>query len=311
MLPTMRAIQGFEAIVRCGSVAGAADELGVSPGAVSQQLRKIERELNVRLFEREGRSLTLTSWGRMYYEKVRSAFDELRSAQHALRAARTKQSIVLSALPSLGLWLQRHLLAWRAKHPGVNLRLIGAECEPQMQEESVDFRLCYGADCRRYGRFSELFVDAVVPVCSPEFVQANPVSSAADILGGPLIDIVWDLRHRPPPSWADWAWSVNCKPPDGPSDLAFSLSGAAIGAAVDGAGFVLGQISMIADHVRKGRLMIPLDLRLSMPEPYFLAWERDAMDRPWGAEFRNMLMAVGRQQMDLSSGRLPLVNAAA
>ena len=63
---------------------------------------------------------------------------------------------------------------------------------------------------------------------------------------------------------------------------------------------------MIADHVRKGRLIVPLDLRLALPEPYFLAWERDAMDRPSGAAFRDMLMAAGRQQADLSLGRQPL-----
>jgi len=305
-LPAMRAIQAFEAIARCGSVAGAADELGVSAGAVSQQLRKIERELNLRLFERDGRALTLTSWGRLYYEKVRAAFDELRSAQHALQLARSKPSIVLSALPSLAIWLQRHLLSWRAKHPGVNLRMIGSEREPSLADESIDFRVCYGSDARRYDRFSELFVDAVVPACSPELLRAHPVGDASDILNGPLIDIIWDPRHRAPPSWADWACSAGVTPPRAANDLAYSLSASAIAAAVDGGGFVLGQISMIADHVRKGRLIVPLDHRLSMPEPYFLAWERDAMDRPSGAAFRDMLMAAGRQQADLSLGRLPL-----
>ncbi len=310
-MPAMRAIQAFEAIARCGSVASAAEELGVSPGAVSQQLRKIERQLNVRLFERDGRSLELTSWGRLYYEKVRAAFDGLRSAQRSLRLARSRQSIVLSALPSLALWLQRYLIDWRNRHPGVNVQLTGTESEPQLQDERIDFRICYGADARRYDRFSELFIDSVVPVCSPEFLRRHPVDTAADILRQPLIDVVWDPRHRPPPSWADWAWSVGAQAPKGPADLAFSLSGAAIGAALDGGGFVLGQVSMIADHVRAGRLVVPVDARLSLPEPYFLAWERDALDRPAVADFRNMLVAAGRHQMDLSAGRLPLLPPAA
>ncbi len=76
-LPPMRAIQAFEAIARCGSVAAAADELGVSAGAISQQLRKIEADLEVRLFHREGRTLKLTSWGRRLLSKgsrgIRSA----------------------------------------------------------------------------------------------------------------------------------------------------------------------------------------------------------------------------------------------
>lgn len=305
-LPAMRAIQAFEATARRGSVAAAADELGVSPGAVSQQLRKIEKELGVRVFERDGRSLTLTSWGRVYYERVRTAFDELRQAQHTLRLARSRQSVVISALPSLAIWLQPLLLEWRAEHPAVSVRLVGSEREPSLRDESIDFRLCYGSDARRYDRYSELFVDGVVPACSPEFLRAHPVNSEADILRGPLLDITWDPRHRAPPSWADWAWSVGQDAPAAAGQLAYSLSCAAIDAALDGGGFVLGQISMIAEHVRHGRLVVPIDRRLSMPEPYYLVWERDALDRPSCAEFRRVLIAAGRRQMDLSEGRRPL-----
>lgn len=308
-LPSVRAIQAFEAIVRRGSVTAAADELGVSSGAMSQQLRKIEHELNVKLLKREGRSLTLTSWGRIYYEQVRTAFDELRDAQHRLQVARAKQGIVVSAPPSLAIWLQRPLLEWSAAHPAVSLRLVGSEMEPVLQDESIDFRLCYGADARRYDRASELFRDAVVPACSPEFLRSHPVETAADILACRRIDIVWDTRHRPPPSWADWAWSVGLAPPRNASCLAFSLSGAAIDAAQDGGGFVLGQISIIAEHVRRGRLVVPVDRRLNLPEFYSLAWERDALDRQTCADFRNALIAAGRQQQDLSRGLSPLLPA--
>jgi LysR family glycine cleavage system transcriptional activator len=305
-LPPMRAIQAFEAIARCGSVAAAADELSVSPGAVSQQLRKIEKELGVRLFERGGRTLVLTAWGRVYYEKVRIAFDGLRRAQHMLLAARTRQDIVISALPSLAIWLRRPLLDWGAQHPAHAVRLIGSEREPALQEEFIDFRLCYGSDARRYDRFSELFVDAVVPVCAPEVLRSHPVTVPGDILAAPRIDIIWDPRMRPPPSWSDWAWSTGHRAPVPAAPLAYSLSGAAIDAAVGGGGFVLGQLSMLADHLRHGRLVVPLDSRLGMPEPYFLAWERDALDRPSCLEFRNALVSAGRQQRDLYSGQLPL-----
>lgn len=298
-LPPMRAIQAFEAIVRCGSVAAAAEELGVSSGAVSQQLRKIERELGARLLEREGRSLTLTSWGRIYYEQVRTAFDELRRGQQRLQIARAKQGVVVSAPPSLASWLQEPLLNFSESHPGTSLRLIGSEREPVLQEEGIDFRVCYGADARRYDRFGDLFRDAVVPACSPEFLREHPVRNEADILACPLIEVVWESRHRQPPSWMDWAWACGLAPPRSTSALAFSLAGAAIEAAQSGGGFVLGQISLIGEHVRRGRLVVPIDRRLNLPESYFLAWERDALDRAIRAEFRNLLVAFGRRQQDL------------
>ncbi len=295
-LPPMRAIQAFEAIVRCGSVAAAAEELGVSSGAVSQQLRKIERELDARLLERDGRSLALTSWGRIYYEQVRTAFDELRRGQRRLQVARGKQGVVISAPPSLATWLQKPLLNFSESQPGISLRLIGSEREPVLQEEGIDFRVCYGTDARRYDRFSDLFCDAVVPVCSPEFLREHPVRSEADILACRLIEVVWDSRHRQPPSWKDWAWSCGLAPPHATSPLAFSLAGAAIEAAQDGGGFVLGQLSLIEGYVRRGQLVIPIDRRLKLVEPYFLAWERDALDRRVCADFRNALVAFARTQ---------------
>jgi len=300
----MRAIQAFEAIARCGSVAAAAEELGVSAGAISQQLRKIETDLNVRLFHREGRALKLTSWGRAYYPKVRTAFDQLRRAQQSLTLSRSRRSIVLSALPSLAVWLRRYLLGWRASHSGVSVSLLGTDKESGLQEDSIDFRICYGTDARRYDRFAELFVDAVVPVCSPGLLKQRPVRTEADIMSAPLIDIVWDARHRSAPSWNDWAWSVGLGTQEPRSDLAFSQSDAAVDAALAGGGFVLGQISMIADHVRSGELVVPIDRRLTLPEPYFLAWHRDTLDRPLAAEFRGALIAAGRQQAVVSRNPL-------
>jgi len=308
-LPPMRAIQAFEAIARCGSVAAAADELGVSPGAISQQLHKIEADLNVRLFYREGRALKLTSWGLAYYPRVRAAFDQLRRAQHALNLARTKRSIVLSTLPSLSAWLRRHLMSWHEAHTGVSVTLLGTDRESPLQEDGIDFRLCYGSDARKYDRFAELFVDAVVPVCAPELIRRYSVRTEADILAAPLIEIAWETRHPSAPTWADWAWSAGLGARETHSNLAFSQSDAAIDAAVCGGGFVLGPISMIADHVRQGRLMVPIDRRLTMPEPYFLAWDRDTLDRPLAAGFRNALIAAGRQQSALSSGKDSLAAA--
>jgi len=302
-LPQMRAIQAFEAIARCGSVAAAAEELGVSSGAISQQLRKIEGDLNVRLFHREGRVLKLTSWGHAYYPKVRAAFEELRHAQHALTLARTKRAIVLSTLPSLATWLRGHLLSWHTSHAGVSVRVLGTDRESALQEEGIDFRLCYGVDARKYDRFAELFVDAVVPVCSPEFLRQHPVRTEADIIAAPLIDTAWELRHRPLPTWVDWAWAVGLSARVPPSDLSFSQSDAALDAALVGGGFALGQLSMIADPVRQGQLVVPIDRRLTMPEPYFLAWDRDALDRALAADFRNRIIAAGRQQAALSSAK--------
>jgi LysR family glycine cleavage system transcriptional activator len=308
----MRAVQVFEAVVRCGSVTAAAEELCVSPGAISQQIHNIEKALNVRLFERSGRSLALTSWGRIYYERVRFAFEQLRTAQETLSRARSKPGIVLSALPSLAIrWLRPLLLQWREAHPGASVRLVGTDEETGLRDEQIDFRISYGTDVRQYEHFAELFIDTVVPVCSADFLAKHPVQTAADILAGPLIDIEWDVRHRPAPSWDDWARSAGLPPPEAPADLAFSLSSAAIDAAAGGGGFALGQIAMIVEDVASGRLVIPIDRRLTMPASYFLAWDRAVLDRPFGEDFRAFIIAAARRQAAQSAGRAPVALAPA
>jgi LysR family transcriptional regulator, glycine cleavage system transcriptional activator len=304
IIPTMRAVQAFEAVARCGSVTAAAEELCVSPGAISQQIHNIEEALSASLFERRGRSLTLTSWGRMYYERVRVAFDQLRLAQDTLQLARTKPGIVISALPSLAMrWLRPLIQEWRATHPNATIRVIGTDEEAALQNDHIDFRISYGADARKYDHFAELYVDAVVPVCAPTFLAQHPVHTPDDILMGPLIDIEWDIRHSTAPSWSDWAQSVGEPPTKAAGELTFSLSASGLDAAVDGGGFALAQISMIGDDLASGRLVIPIDRRLSMPEAYFLAWDRAALDRPFGSDFRAFLLAAARRQSALSAAR--------
>ena len=246
-LPPLRSVQAFEAVGRRGSVVSAAEELGVSSGAVSQQIRQLEEALDTRLFERRGRSLALTAWGVLYFERVRIAFEQLRAGQDDIRRARSKAGIVLSGLPSLALrWLSPLLLDWRAANEGVSTRLIGTDDECVFDRDHIDFRLSYGPASRDYDHFVILFTDSVVPVCSPEHLRKWPVTCPEDILSVPRIDIEWDYRYRPPPSWSDFAALVGVAGPTN-ADLAFSLSSAAIDAAINHGGFVLGQIGMVAE----------------------------------------------------------------
>jgi LysR family glycine cleavage system transcriptional activator len=306
----MRAVQAFEAVARCGSVATAARELGVTPGAISQQIHNIEKALGSRLFERRGRTLELTTWGRIYYDRVHVAFDQLRAAQDNLARARSKCGIVLSAVPSLALrWLRPLLLEWRKTHAGAGIHLISTDEDSPLASEQIDFRLSSGADDCRYDHFVELFTDTVVPACSPKFLAQHPVRSLSDVLNGPLLDIEWDVPYPHPPSWADWARSVGLAPPK-TSDLVFSLSSAGIDAAVNGGGFVLGGMAMMEDDLANGRLVIPIDRRLSMPDSYYLAWDPAVLDRPFGKKFRAFVIAAARRQAALSRSRQPASDGA-
>lgn len=295
-LPTLRALQAFDAIGRFGSVAAAARDLGVSPGAISQHIHRLEEEVGVKLFERKGRSLVLTSWGRIYLERVSVGFDRLRSADEVLQRARLKSGIVFSAPPSLTIrWLRPLMRDWQKLSSGMSVRLIGEDDEPDLDEAQVDFRISYGTARHRYAHFADMFHDRVVPACSPAFLARYPVATPADVLKAPLIGIEWDNPYQSPPSWSEWASQFGLDGPRDPCELSFSLSSAAIDAAVSDGGFVLGQASMIADDLARGRLVVACDCWLRLAEPYALAWNPASLDRPFGREFRAFILRAGQK----------------
>lgn len=306
-LPPLRALQAFECVARRGSVADAATELSVSPGAISQQLRKIEDSLELRLFERSGKGLVLTSWGRLYLEEVGPAFEQLRRAQAALWRARTSNGLVLSCLSSVATrWVGPQLFDWQAAHPGVKVRLIGAEAEPLLTGNQVDFRISYGQAVRSFEHHAELFTDWAVPVCAPALVRARKLGQPADLLDLPLISIEWEPAHGTSPNWEQWALSIGAVArPVTDGAMTFSLSSAAIDAAVHGRGVVLAQLSMIADDLNSGRLVAPFDRRLILPQSYFLAWDRSALQKTQGHAFRAWLISIAKRQAQASLGPLP------
>jgi LysR family glycine cleavage system transcriptional activator len=301
-LPPLRALQAFEAVGRRGSVTEAAAELNVSPGAVSQQIRRIEQALGVQLLERRGKGLELTQWGRLYHREIAQGFAKLRGAQDSLARARGEGGLVVSCLPSVaGKWLGQRLFDWQDRHPGAPIRLIGTEVEPRLGLDRTDFRITYGDPARLFDHYAELFTDWIVPACAPALLAGRDIAGPADLLALPLLGIDWDLAPGTLPGWAEWAHSAGLGTVEAKIALTFSLSGSAIDAAVGGRGVVLGQLAMIADEVAAGRLVIPVDHRMPLPFPYFLAWDRAALAKPFGPEFRSWIVAVARRQGALSA----------
>ncbi|WP_353472964.1 LysR family transcriptional regulator [Salipiger sp. H15] len=305
-LPHLRAMQAFEAVGRCGSVRRAAEELGVSPGAISQQVRRIEEHLGVALLERRGRQLELTSWGRVYHAELSKGFAQLAHAGEALARARNSRGFVISSLTTVtNKWLGPRLFEWTVENPGAPVRLVGTEIEPDLTRDNVDFRL-YFDDQPPHGQYTELFTDRIVPACAPALLQGRVLARPEEIFDYPLLQIVWmeSFAAHQVPGWADWAAHCGVAPPPAPESaaLTFALSSSAIDAAVSGRGFVLGQVAMIDEELASGRLVVPFDLRMPLSVPYGLAWDRASLEKPMGRALRDWLVAQGRRQAALCAG---------
>jgi len=235
--------------------------------------------------------------GRSYYDAIASAFEQIEQAGRTLEQTRAHDKITLSALTSVvNKWLGKRIFDWQQQHPQVNIRILGQEQEPQLGHEPVDFRLTYGERVKSHKHYAELFTDWVVPVCAPSLTQQHPPRAPHDLLTYPLIHIEWEPEYQQPPQWADWAKHIGIDQEVAPLCLSFTLASSAIEAAVSGRGVCLAQISLIRDELIRGDLVIPFDIRLKLPESYFLAWDRDALAKPQARAFHHWLLHSAKRQ---------------
>ncbi len=299
---SLRALQAFDAIGRRGSITGAAEDLGVSPGAISQLVRNLEQSLGLTLLERRGRRVELSSWGRLYYREVSKGFQQLTMATNVLKRVSNEGGIVVSALSSVASrWISRKIFDWHALCPTAQVRIFGQDQEPRLGAEEVDFRITYGRRSYVHEHVAHLFTDWVVPACSPALLAARPPQSPEDVLTFPLLNVEWESDYKASPQWCDWAKLVHANHSQQLSGLSFTLSSSAIDAAVNGRGFVLAQLSMVQEEIAAGTLVIPFDIRLKLSESYFLAWDRTALEKPNGQRFHKWILAAARHQERLSS----------
>lgn len=292
-LPPLKALQAFDALGRTGSLALAAADLGVTPGAIGQQLRKLEEAVKARLVEHDGRSLRLTPLGATYHAQVRQGFAAFADAAAILRDA-DADVIVLSCLTTvLGKWIGRRMRDWTELDAQARVSLVGSDAEPDLGQGGADLRIYYGGRQHPQHR-AELFTDHIVPVCAPALIAGQRLAGPDDILRFPLLHIAWDPRFGANPGWAEWGRRIGARPP--PANLTYGLSGSAIDAALAGQGFVLGQLAFIGPELETGQLVIPFDLRLPLPEPYYLAWNPDSFRKPGARAFHRWLLGEGRAQ---------------
>ncbi len=256
-LPPLGALRAFEAAARHLSFKLAADELGVTPTAISHQLRLLEDILGQRLFARQIRKVTLTPAGEALYPVLRDGFESFAHAIERLRAGPQRQRLTLSATPAfVAKWLLPRLRDWQARHPGIDLHLHASEAPVDLGGISTGG----SADAAiRYGRGdwtdlqSELLLPShFAPVASPRLKLRKPT----DLKNQTLLHFDWRLRRRDTPTWKRWAEQAGIAL-DVSGGLRFSDESHAIQAAIAGQGVALLGLPLVAAELASGALVQP------------------------------------------------------
>ena len=248
--PHLNALRSFEAAARLGGFAAAAEELCVTPGAVSQQVKALEDWIGASLFERRTQGVALTVLGQGTLADFSTAFDALGGALHGLRAQAPRTAVHIAALPSIAqLWLTPRLAAVRAALPGQSISVTAMEAPPNLRREIFDISVFYSDSPQRHA----LEPDVIFPVCTPQI--AARLNTPADLADEVLIhDATW---HHDWQKWHSAAGSVI----DAQQQAAvYSLYAIAVDEALGGAGVLMGHRALVSGHLKSGRLVKPFDL---------------------------------------------------
>lgn len=268
-LPPLKSIQAFEAAARHLSFKLAADELYVTPTAISHQVKTLEDHFGVKLFHRLTRSLRLTAEGEAYAPLVRQAFETLAEASHALQSDEIEGDIVISTTTSLASnWLGPRLPSFRERFPDLVVRVLGSDSLSAFSRDGVDVAIRYG-----FGNYSDLHAawvldDFVAPVCAPGF--PIPSDDASALLNAQLINYEWLGFSDVDPNWAKWfrAAGIADKPPR--ETMTYSDEHICLQAAIDGQGVALVSLIAAARALERGQLVAPYDTALKNKSYYLV-----------------------------------------
>ena len=290
-LPPLNAIRAFESAARHLSFTRAADELHVTPAAISHQVKALEEQLGVSLFRRLPRALRLTDAGQAALPTISQGFDKLAQGVEQMRAHCESGLLTISVSPSFGaMWLVPRLDRFRSQHPDIEIRIDGTDRLIDLTLDDADVAVRYGPGGYEGVRVDYLFGQANTPVCSPALLSGeHPLRRPADLGHHTLLHVDWKDAEA---SWRMWLLAAGLHDIDPTRGPHFTMENMAVQAALDGHGVALVGDMLVADGLAAGRLVRPFDPSLSTPLSfaYYLLSAKDSDRLPKVEAFRDWLL---------------------
>jgi LysR family glycine cleavage system transcriptional activator len=277
-LPPLNALRAFEAAARTGSYVAAAEELGVSPAAVSQQVRNLEEFLGKQLFMRFNNRVSLTDAGQMIFVGTSDALQSISALTEQVMSGGTRQRLVISVITSIAeRWLEPRLAAFAAKEKGLRIELR-VEADPvDFARHNIDLRICYGTNVYPEMNTIQLFQDEVLPLCSPSYLDRNGDARARGMEAVPDEDLIhtnWGQSFVSHPTWHAWFVKNGVDRPNDTRGHQIGMSSLALDLARDGMGVALGQKVMASADMAAGRLLALSNVTIALGHPYCLVYPR-------------------------------------
>ena len=296
--PGLRSLRAFDAAARHLSFTKAAEDMAVTPAAISHQIKEIEEQIGVQLFTRTSRTMRLTREGEILYNAAHESIETLTRALHRLKRLENRKQIRVSSTPSVAAkWLVPRLDRFLALVPGADVRIDVSNTLVDFDRDDVDVAIRFGSGKYPGLRSNLLFQDSLSPVCNPRIItKEKPLKIPRDLLRHTLIHLDWEAQGAPWPNWRMWMQVAGISDFDDKRGLHFGQTSLTIQAALDGNGVALGDSNLVADDLAAGRLVKPFELSLKAPSnfSYHLITRLDTTDAPLVNAFREWCLEEAR-----------------
>jgi LysR family transcriptional regulator, glycine cleavage system transcriptional activator len=291
ILPSLNALRAFEVVGRLLSVQLAADELNVTPAAVSRHIKLLEDQLGVTLFDRGHRSITLTPVGHRYLIDIARAFESMTVATVNLTEIRRRRTLKIRAYTTFSMkWLLPRLSTFHQENPDIEVSLTTSLHAVDFNAENVDaaIRLSH-APSSDIG-FDRLVPNELVPVCSPEFARAHPELNDETPSSLGKVPLLHSLAR--PEDWAKWLDAAGVRGVNPLSGTSYESSILAYDAAARGHGVAMAQRVLISDELEGGKLVRPFSFVLDEGSfTYYLVYPKSHLSNTEFNLFRTWLLS--------------------
>lgn len=270
-LPPLSTLRVFRAAAHHLSFTAAANDLNVTQAAVSHQIKSLESHFGRTLFERGGRTLALTEYGRRLLPYVDRAFSILQEGVEHVHAEADPNALTVSVLPSFAArWLVPRLGLFLRAHPEVDFRLAPSRHLTDFRRERVDLAVRYGTGSYRGLVSLHLEDEIIVPVCAPALLEGpHPIREPSDLRHHVLLH---DEGHG---DWRQWLLAAEAQDVDPARGPVYTDSGMAIQSAIAGDGIVLAREKLVKSDLERGLLVRPFDIPQPTRFAYYIVYPDD------------------------------------
>src|SRR5947209_14711021 len=285
-LPPLNALRAFEAAARSESFTRAAEELCVTQGAVSHQVKSLEETLGIKLFNRERQRLIITDAGREYLNVVRDALARIAAGTEHVLQRQNPGLLTVSTSPDFAAkWLVNRLGRFAEAHPEIDLRVSATMHHVDFVREEVDVAVRHGDGNWPGLDAVRLCNEQLFAVCSPKLLSGRGrLARPSDLARAPL------LHLDDGKAWAQWFEAAGVAPPQRPHGLTLNRASMLIDAAIGGQGVALARTALAASDLISGRLVRPFELALKLSKTYWIVCPKAASAKPKIATFRDWLL---------------------